>query len=264
MTWLRQLGQTGIEVSAVGLGTVKFGRNQGMKYPQDYALPEDKTIQNLLAMARDYQINLLDTAPAYGCSEQRLGKLLTGPRHDWVIVSKAGEIFDGKHSQFDFSADHIKMSVERSLKRLKTDYLDVLLIHSSGDDRHIIEQDHVFSTLADLKKRGLIRAGGMSTKTIEGGLATVDQSDVAMITYHPGYQDEEVIIDQAQQQQKGILVKKGFASGHLQKLSKQEDPITTAMRFVLGHAGVSSLIAGTINPEHLKQNIVTARTIGNN
>ncbi len=261
MTWLRTLGQTGIDVSALGLGTVKFGRNQGMKYPQGYDLPGDKTVRDLLAMAHDHQVNLIDTAPAYGCSEERLGKLLTGPRQDWVIVSKAGEIFDGQQSRFDFSAKHIQMSVERSLKRLRTDYLDVLLIHSNGEDQQIIEQHRVFDTLAELKQRGLIRAGGMSTKTVSGGLATTEQSDVAMVTYHPGYTDEKTVIDHALKQHKGVLVKKGFASGHLKQLSEQDDPIMAAMHFVLGHAGVSSLIAGTINPKHFEQNILAARSV---
>lgn len=67
----RSLGQTGIEVSCLGLGTVKFGRNQEVKYPNNFSLPEDKQISALLDQAKGFGINLLDTAPAYGSSEQR-------------------------------------------------------------------------------------------------------------------------------------------------------------------------------------------------
>ena len=134
------LGSTGIEVSRVGLGTVKFGRNQGVKYPQGFELPSDKECLDLLALARDLGVNMLDTAPAYGRSEERLGSLLEGQRQDWVIVGKAGEEFENGQSAYHFTAKHFRMSLERSLKRLRTDYLDVLLIHSDGHDLDILSK----------------------------------------------------------------------------------------------------------------------------
>ena len=69
----RILGSTGLEVSTLGLGTVKFGRNSGVKYPNQFDLPDDEQIRQLLAQASDHGMNLLDTAPAYGSSEERLG-----------------------------------------------------------------------------------------------------------------------------------------------------------------------------------------------
>src|SRR5690554_4390721 len=110
----RPLGNTGLQVSPLGLGTVKIGRNQGVKYPSG--------------------INLPDTAPAYGTSEERLGPLLQGQRQDWVLCTKVGEEFVDGQSRFDFSAAHTRFSVQRSLQRLHTDYLDLVLVHSSGDD----------------------------------------------------------------------------------------------------------------------------------
>jgi len=90
----RQLGQTGLAVSCLGLGTVKIGRNQEVKYPISFPLPRDNDVSDLLATAKDLGINLLDTAPAYGSSEQRLGRLLRD-RDDWVICTKVGEEFTG-------------------------------------------------------------------------------------------------------------------------------------------------------------------------
>ena len=72
----RRLGRTGIEVGVLGLGTVKFGRDQGLKYPRGFTIPDDRAVRALLDLARDLGINLLDTAPAYGDSEARLGRLL--------------------------------------------------------------------------------------------------------------------------------------------------------------------------------------------
>ena len=86
------LGQTGLEVSRLGLGTVKFGRNQEVRYPNSFVLPSDQEIIDLLELAHSLGINLLDTAPAYGSSEQRIGRLLSN-RADWVICTKVGEEF---------------------------------------------------------------------------------------------------------------------------------------------------------------------------
>ena len=102
MSWLRALGKTGLQVSALGLGTVKLGRDQGVKYPATYTLPDDRSAARLLDTARELGINLLDTAPAYGSSEQRLGRLLAGQRRHWLLCSKVGEEFVDGQSRFDF------------------------------------------------------------------------------------------------------------------------------------------------------------------
>lgn len=237
------LGRTSCFVSSLGLGTVKFGRTQQVKYPEPFELPDDKTIQELLACARDLGINLIDTAPAYGASEERLGPLLKFSRKDWVIVTKTGEEFINGESSFDFSAEHTHYSIHRSLKRLCTDYLDVVLVHSSGDDVNIIESG-VFETLADLKKEGLIRAFGMSTKTIEGGKLAAERSDVVMVTW-----DDTEVIAHAYKHQTGVLIKKALSSGHI-----RPEEVTERMRFIFQQPGVSSVIVGTLNPAHLIQN----------
>src|SRR3546814_522817 len=126
------------QVSPLGLGTVKLGRDQGVKYPNGFQIPDDDEARMLLKLARDLGINLIDTAPAYGRSEERLGPLLRGQRQDWVIVSKVGEEFSDGQSHHDFSAAHTRLSVERSLKRLETDYIDLVLVHSDGNDLAIL------------------------------------------------------------------------------------------------------------------------------
>ncbi|HEX4046114.1 MAG TPA: aldo/keto reductase [Gammaproteobacteria bacterium] len=253
----RYLCNTQIAVSRLGLGTVKFGRNQGVKYPEAFALPSDQDLLRLLDSAAAWGINLLDTAPAYGNSEERLGKLLQGKRQQWVIATKAGEEFINGESHFDFSPVALQHSVEHSLLRLHTDYLDVVLIHSNGEDERLIEQEGVFDTLARLKKDGKIRVFGMSTKTVAGGLRTVEEADVVMVTYNPFCRDDQAVIAAAHQQGKGVLVKKALASGHLEqfRVSGQagHDAVKTALQFVLAEAGVSSLVLGTINVEHLRE-----------
>ncbi len=253
----RKLGATDLVVSALGLGTVKLGRNTDVKYPHDFVIPDDKQAADLLAMAKDLNINLLDTAPAYGNSELLLGKLLQQQRHDWVIVGKAGEEYQNNQSTYDFSPAHIMNSIHNSLRNLRTDYLDVLLIHSNGDDEHIINQFDVFNTLEKAKQQGLIRYSGMSTKTVKGGLLTLQNSDIAMVTYNPTATEELPVIQAAQQLNKGILIKKALASGHLNKISTNQ-PVQTAFDFIFQQAGVSSVILGTINARHLTDNVTCA------
>ena len=167
---LRPFGSTGILVSPIGLGTVKLGRDQGVKYPDDFTIPDDSSAASLIAQARELGINLIDTAPAYGVSEQRLGRLLKGQRQQWVICTKVGEEYDSGQSFFDFSAKHTRFSIERSLKRLHTDCIDIVLVHSDGNDLQVIHQQGVLDELEKCKQQGLIRAYGVSTKTVEGGL----------------------------------------------------------------------------------------------
>ena len=248
------LGHLDIHVSQAGLGTVKFGRNQKIHYPSSFDLPTDQDILHLLGHAKELGINLLDTAPAYGSSEERLGKLLKNQRHDWIICSKAGEEFIEGESRYDFSPSFIQKSVERSLRRLNTDYLDILLIHSNGEDEKIILEDGALETLNSLKKAGLIRATGMSTKTIQGGLLAVEQSDVVMVTYNPFSPEEKPVIQHAHQHNKAIFIKKALASGHLEKLGSN-DPVQHAMDFIFQEAGVTSVILGTLNKAHLTHNI---------
>ncbi|MEZ5530383.1 MAG: aldo/keto reductase [Porticoccaceae bacterium] len=88
----RPFGNTGINVSILGLGTVKLGRDQGVKYPNGFVIPDDRQASKLISLAHDLGINLIDTAPAYGNSEERLGTLLKGQRDQWVICSKVGGI----------------------------------------------------------------------------------------------------------------------------------------------------------------------------
>ncbi len=256
MGFMRDLGDTGLTVSALGLGTVKIGRDQGVKYPTAFSIPDDDAVRNLLARARDLGINLIDTAPAYGRSEERLGELLRD-RHDWVIVSKVGEEFDNGDSHFDFSPAHTRASVERSLRRLNTDHLDCVLVHSDGNDLDIL-RGGTLGVLEDMKREGLIRAIGLSGKTVAGGIQALERGgDVAMVTYNLNQNDERPVIDHAAAHNKGILIKKAFASGHL--AGDHPDPVQASLDRVLGTAGVSAVIAGTVNPHHLEENVRKAR-----
>ncbi len=249
------LADTDLMVSPLGLGTVKLGRNKGVKYPSGFKLPDDREALRLLEVAAENGINLLDTAPAYGNSEERLGTLLKKTSHNWIIATKAGETFDSEtgKSTYDFRSEFIQHSVRKSLKRLQRNHLDVVLIHSNGDDEHIINHFGALEVLDDLKKQGLIRATGMSTKTVSGGILAAKKSDVVMVTYNLEYRDEKAVIDYAHKNGTAIFVKKALASGHI-AADKSVDTVQKSFDFIYANPGVTSIIIGTINPKHLTDN----------
>ncbi len=253
---VRKIAGTDLSVAPIGFGTVKLGRDQGVKYPDQFTIPDDRQALELLTLAHDLGMNLLDTAPAYGNSEERLGALFArnkSLRERWLICSKVGEEFENGASSFDFSPEHIRFSVERSLKRLNTDIIEMMLVHSNGDDINIIEQTGCLDVLADLKKEGKILASGMSTKTVEGGILALQHSDIAMVTYNLNEQAEKPVLDYALEQGKGILIKKAFASGH--NCLGGADPVRESLKLVFSHPAVSAAVVGTINPRHLRQNV---------
>jgi aryl-alcohol dehydrogenase-like predicted oxidoreductase len=259
LTDRRPIANTGITVSPLGLGTVKLGRDSGVKYPHGFTIPNDKDALALINLARELGINLIDTAPAYGNSEERLGTLLKDQRQDWVICSKVGEEYENGQSHFDFSPEHTRFSIERSLQRLNTDFIDMVLVHSDGNDVDIIKRYGILDVLKEIKKEGKIRAFGMSTKTVEGGILAASQSDCVMATYNLQYQDEKAVLDYCRDNNKAVLIKKALASGHI--CLQGEDPVAASMRHIFAHAGTTSAIIGTINPEHLRANVATAERI---
>ncbi len=236
-----------MRVSLLALGCVKFGRIDGLKYPTAFERPDDEALSTLFKRALDLGINLFDTAPAYGDSETRLGRLLSLTRTPLIIATKVGESFDSGVSRHDFSASHTRMSVERSLRRLQREQLDLVCIHSDGNDVANIEQQEVLHTLVDLKQAGLIRAIGLSGKSPEGIFAAARAAlDVVMATVHPGYDAELPAIAAAHAAGLGVLVKKAMRSGHAPP---------SALREAAGIPGVSSIVTGTLNPEHLAANV---------
>ena len=112
----------------------------------------------------------------------------------------------------------------------------------------IINNRDALETLEKMKAEGLIRAYGMSTKTVEGGRWIVENTDVVMATFNLETDAELPVIERAHQLNKGVVIKKGLQSGHA-------DSVENAFRHVLKQAGVSSMIVGTINPDHLRSNV---------
>ena len=244
---LRPLGQSGLLVTPLGFGAFKIGRNQKVKYPQPYDLPDDAAVERLLNGVLDAGINLFDTAPAYGISEERIGKFVSYRRSEFVLSTKVGERFVNGESTFDFTGPGVRASVADSLRKLRTEVLDVVFVHSNGDDLTIQQQTDVVPTLQKLKHLGYLRAIGFSGKTPAGATAALDWADVVMVEYHLNDTTHADVIATAKSRGVGVVVKKGLASGHL--------PPSEALRFVLAYPHVASVIVGGLNLEHLQANV---------
>lgn len=247
------LGNTGLSVTPLGYGAFKIGRNQGIKYPSAYDLPDDDTTERLLNNILDLGINLIDTAPAYGVSEERIGRFISHRRDEFVLSTKVGETFEDGESTYDFSGDAVRDSIDRSRRRLQTDCLDLVFIHSDGNDLAILNETDCVETLLDLKSSGVIQAVGFSGKTVAGATAALDWADCLMVEYHLEDRSHEELIASANDRGVGILVKKGLASGHL--------PPPDAIRFVLDNPAVSSLVVGGLNIDHWRSNVMAANEI---
>lgn len=242
------------DVGVLGLGTVKFGRNTKVRYG-GFDLPTDDEISRILDICIDHGITLLDTAPAYGMAEERLGKIMGARRDKFFVVSKTGEVFDGQDSKYIFTAEHTRKSVEQSLRNLKTDRIDCLLVHCSRDDYAVLTQTPVVETLRRLQEEGKIASIGASTYTVAGGRAAVDMCDAVMVAYNQSYRDEAEVIAQAHSKNRAVLVKKGIATidGRVPEPAENAENI----RFVLDTPGVTSLVFGSLKPANILSNINT-------
>ena len=246
----RSLGQTGLSVSPIAFGAFKVGRNTGTKYRSGYELPDDKEAAKLLNGLLDLGIQTIDTAPSYGSSEKMIGRMIAHRRHEFVLSTKVGETFESGRSTYDFSDDAVRRSIHASLRRLRTDVLDIAMIHSDGHDLRVLKETDVVATLCSLRESGTVRAIGLSGKTVEGARAALSWADLIMVEYHLRDRSHEAVMAQANNTGVGVLVKKGLASGHL---SPHE-----AIPFIFRNRSVASLVVGTLSLAHLRENMCLA------
>jgi len=150
----RKLGKTGLTTSPFALGCWAFGG------PPDYPLQDDKESIKTIRTAIDMGINVFDTAELYGSghSEEILGEAVRQSGKDVVVITK---VVTWSHDDINFRVDaaHVRKSVEGSLRRLKTDCLDIYMFHWPSSD---IIMDEAMHTLTKMKSEGKIKVLGVS------------------------------------------------------------------------------------------------------
>lgn len=167
----RQLGRSGIKVSAMGLGCWAIGGPSWRgDQPLSYGKVDDNESIRAIHRALDLGVNFFDTADVYGAGhgERVLGRALDGSREQVVIATKFGNTFDEKTRQqtgINISPEYIRRACEASLHRLNTDYIDIYLLHVWSLTRE--EGAPVREVLEELKNNDVIKAYGWSTDVTE-------------------------------------------------------------------------------------------------
>jgi aryl-alcohol dehydrogenase-like predicted oxidoreductase len=283
----RALGRTGADVTVLAYGAMELrGKSGGPAIA-------DAEAGRLLNAALDGGINLIDTSIDYGRSEQLIGRYLAHRREEYFLASKCGcpprELWQRLRPRrtlrrpHDYRSANIRAGVERSLRRLGTDRLDLVQVHMSPS-RSQLEADHTIETLATLQDQGKVRFIGMSgTLPHLADHITMGVFDVFQIPYSAVQREHEDLITAAVAAGAGTLIRGGVARGGpakvwqsapfdqpagdgrrrweaagLRDLLAEMSPHEFMLRFTLSHPGLSATIVGTAQLRHLHANMAIA------
>lgn len=264
----RSLGNTGWLVSPVALGTVELGMDYGFAGSAHYRRPDRAEAVRLVRTAVDLGVNLIDTARAYGEAEDIVGEALAGVSNTVFVATK-------------FHATEgaaIRESVERSLRLLRRDVIDVLQIHNGTAE--LLARDEIFECLDRLAREGKIRFAGCSVYGESNGLLALDHAELRTLQVPLNLLDQKMarrVIPRAQQCGTGVMVRSVFLRGVLTaragetpaRLAPLRDaamrigePVERlaeiALRYALSVEGVSSVLVGVRTVEELEENIRAA------
>jgi aryl-alcohol dehydrogenase-like predicted oxidoreductase len=282
----RTLGRTGTDVTILSYGAMELrGQPRGPEIA-------DADAGHLLNTVLDEGINLIDTSPDYGGSEELIGRHVGHRRDEFFLASKCGCPLEPPADtpppyQHDYSPRNVRADVEQSLRRLRTDRLDLVQVHMSPSVE-VLQDNRTLETLAELKDEGKVRFIGMS-----GILPHLPEQiamnvfDVFQIPYSALQREHEDLITQATGTGAGTLIRGGAARGapsedknwqtgpigvaagegqRRWQASGLEDLLAEAgmsrmefvLRFTLSHPGLTTTIVGTANPAHLADNVTVA------
>ncbi|MBI4764783.1 MAG: aldo/keto reductase [Deltaproteobacteria bacterium] len=186
----RTLGRTGLLVSEIGFGA--WGIGGIVRDSSAYGRTDDRVSQRALEAAYEAGVTFFDTSALYGYghSEELIGKTLHKVRDRIVISTKAGFIdFSGAQ---DFSPAHLRSSLEASLRRLRSGYVDVFQLHDPPLD--LLEQDDsIMTTLNNFQEEGKIRIIGISTRTPADSLIAVERLGFKSVQVNFNLVDQRVL-----------------------------------------------------------------------
>jgi aryl-alcohol dehydrogenase-like predicted oxidoreductase len=211
----RRLGETGLRVSVIGMGTWQYGGEWGKAFRQD-------EVDAILAKASDLGINLIDTAECYGdhLAEKLIGRAIQGRREKWILATKFGHRFNEAFQRDNlFEPAQVQTQLEQSLEALQTDYIDLYQFHSDTDQ--MFETPGLWEKLREWVARGTIRHLGISVSKKNASLRQVGRaSDVGAETIQTVYNriernSEEEILPSCLRQNLGVLARVPLASGFL-------------------------------------------------
>lgn len=277
MSWLRPLGSSTLEVSAIGYGAMEL---RGTAHHKPRLIDEGEAAR-LLHAVLDSGVTFIDTSIDYGGSEERIGEALSSRRDEYVLASKCGCPLahdpSGKgngRGAHDWSPARVRDGVEQSLRRLRTDRLDLVQVHMSPS-RATLEQEGTVEALQKLQEQGKIRFLG-SSSVLPDAYDVIDMGlfDAFQLPYSALDRRHAPAIDAAAAAGAGVIIRGAVDRGSL--LSKADavnlwdkarlDELTDGLprmqfllRFSMSHPGISTTLVGTANVGHWEENVAAAR-----
>jgi aryl-alcohol dehydrogenase-like predicted oxidoreductase len=277
----RTLGRTGLKVTTLGFGAMEL--RGAARWPRP--LPDGQAARVLNAVL-DAGINFIDTSIDYGDSETLIGESISHRRDEYFLASKAGCPWDEQTLAsappgplpHDYTPAHIRAGLERSLRLLRTDHLDLLQLHISPSLETIKAAD-TLATLTALRDEGKIRfIGSSSTLPNLWDHISTSAFDAFQIPYSALDREHEAAITAARAAGAGIIIRGGVARGGVtagpgrakdmwaawdeaklgELLADGQSRVEFVLRYTLGHPAVSTIIVGTADPGHLHDNVAGA------
>ncbi len=268
------LGRTGLEVTRLGYGAMEV-RGSRIWGGRDVTEQQAETILNAVL---DAGINFVDTANCYGRSEEFIGKFISHRRSEYTLASKCGCLVERKDDTTDntlhvFSKDNCFRGLHESLKRLKTDCIDIIQLHNPTID--VAEREKVVETLQEMRQQGKVRFISISTRYPELPVCLGwGVFDTFQIPYSALERTHEEAITASGEAGLGIIVRGGVAKGEpgvglagedkwkvfgaakLDELRAEGESRTSwTLRYTLTHPHAHTIIVGTLHPEHLAENV---------
>lgn len=263
----RKFGKTDMNVSVLGFGGAEIGYNPNQTQAE---------VNDLLNSALDVGLNVIDTAAAYKTSEELIGAAVGKRRKDFYLLTKCGAL--DAFTRFDWSKKGILETIETSLRKLKTDYLDIAQLHSCSSE--VLKRGEAIEALQRAQEKGYTRYIGYSGDNEDA--RTAIETDV-----FDSFQTSVSIADQtpidgniklAAEKGLGVIAKRPIANAvwrhkakpsdsyhheywdRIQKLrfdfldKSLEEATATALRFTLSIPGVDTMIVGTTRPNRWQEN----------
>jgi len=266
------LGRTGLEVTQLGYGSM------GIRGPRTWGIRvvSEQEAESFLNGVLDAGINFIDTSPDYGISEQRIGQYISSRRSEFYLATKCGCAYTQHedHLEIDhvWKKEVIERNIETSLRRLRTDYVDILQFH--GGDAETLQREGLIDVLVSLREQGLIRWIGMSSSLPRlPALIELGVFDTFQIPYSCLAPEHDEWITRAADPGAGIIIRGGIAQGgpdaEIQRPAlndgwegaKRDEVLTGEMsraelilRYTLAHPHCDTTIIGTCNPHHFSEN----------
>jgi aryl-alcohol dehydrogenase-like predicted oxidoreductase len=267
------LGRTGLEVTQLGYGSM------GLRGPKTWGVRvvSEEAADGFLNAVLDAGVNFIDTSPDYGISEQRIGESIGSRRDEYYLATKCGCVYTQHedHLEIDhvWKRDVLERNIDSSLKRLRTDHVDILQFH--GGDAATLQREGLIDTLLEFRDQGLTRFVGASSSLPNlPGLIDLGVFDTFQIPYSCLAPQHHELITRAAETGAGIIIRGGIAQGgpdaEIQRPALNDvwtqagldellqDGMQRAeliLRYTLSHPHCHTTIVGTCNAAHFAENL---------